>query len=244
MQLKLNVPVITLDGPSGTGKGTLCHMLAERLGWHFLDSGAIYRVLAYAVNQEGIAFDSIDQLITLAHTLKLRFAVSQEGHSLIFLDDVEISHQIRSEQCGQNASKIAVISEVRVALLARQRAFAVQPGLVTDGRDMGTVVFPDAILKIYLFASAEERAMRRYLQLQGMGNNASLAQVVDELSKRDERDMGRMHSPLMPADDAIQIDTTGLTIDQVFNNILEWIKTRAKPGHIPIPPEDLGFFAT
>lgn len=219
-----NVPVITLDGPSGTGKGTLCHRLAHHLGWHFLDSGAIYRVLAYDAKQHGIDFNEVDALVKRALSLSLRFGTDGLDDSQVFLDDEEISAKIRTEEAGQDASKIAVIPEVRVALLNRQRAFACLPGLVTDGRDMGTVVFPDAFLKIYLYASAKERAMRRYLQLKAKGNNASLAQVIDELAMRDARDTARAHSPLMPASDAIQVDTTGLTIVQVFENILQLVE--------------------
>ncbi len=221
MSSKTNVPVITIDGPSGTGKGTICHQLAEHLGWHFLDSGALYRVLAYAAVKQSIDFNDINKLVLLAHALNLRFEVDSSQNSMVFLDEKEITNEIRTEQCGQNASKIAVIHEVREALLARQRAFATPPGLVTDGRDMGTIVFPNAQLKIYLYASAEERAARRYLQLKNSGNDASLAQVVDELVKRDARDTERTHSPLKPAEDAVQIDTTGQTIVQVFNNVLQ-----------------------
>ncbi len=213
-------PVITLDGPSGTGKGTLCHLLAEHLGWHFLDSGAIYRVLAYAAMKQGIDFKDAYKLSHLARHLNLRFVIG----GLIFLDEDEVSTAIRTEQCGQNASKIAVMPEVRHALLDRQRAFAQPPGLVTDGRDMGTVIFPNAILKLYLYASPEERARRRHLQLKVNGINASLAQVVDELTKRDARDTAREHAPLVPAQDAVLIDTTGLTIVQVFEKVLESLK--------------------
>lgn len=216
-----NTPVITIDGPSGTGKGTICHRLAEHLGWHFLDSGALYRVLAYAAIQQPIDFDDVDKLVALAYDLDLRFDVDSAQNSIVFLDGKNISSEIRDEQCGQNASKIAVVPDVREALLARQRAFAMAPGLVTDGRDMGTVVFPKARLKIYLYASTEERAARRFLQLKQTGNNASLAEVVDELAKRDARDTARTHSPLKPAEDAVQIDTTGLTIVQVFDNVLQ-----------------------
>lgn len=218
-----NVPVITLDGPSGTGKGTLCHLLANHLKWHVLDSGAIYRVLAYAARKKGIQCTDIDQLINLAKTLDLRFESAENNVSKIFLDDHEVTQDIRSEQCGQDASQIAIIPEVRQALLERQRSFAKLPGLVTDGRDMGTIVFPDAILKIFLYASPEERAKRRYLQLQESGINVSLAQVVEELVKRDTRDAGRACAPLKPAENAIQVDTTGLTIVQVFQNVLKLI---------------------
>ncbi len=219
MNSEINAPVITLDGPSGTGKGTLCHMLAEQLGWHFLDSGAIYRVLAFAARKRAIDFSDVEKIVSLAHTLNLRFVVG----GLVLLDEEDISDAIRTERCGQEASKIAIIPEVRAALLARQRAFATLPGLVTDGRDMGTVVFPDAILKIYLYASAEERARRRYLQLKDSGNDARLTQVVEELAKRDTRDTSREHAPLKPAQDAVQIDTTGLTIVQVFNKVLQLV---------------------
>ncbi len=211
--------VITLDGPSGTGKGTLCHMLAEHLGWHFLDSGAIYRVLAFAARKHAIDFNEVGKLVQLAHSLNLRFVLG----GLVMLDEEDISDAIRTERCGQEASQIAVIPEVREALLARQRAFASLPGLVTDGRDMGTVVFPGAILKIYLYASAEERARRRYLQLKDSGNDARLSQVVEELAKRDTRDTSREHAPLKPAQDAVQIDTTGLTIVQVFDKVIQLV---------------------
>lgn len=221
MNHKINEAVITIDGPSGTGKGTICHLLAKHLGWHFLDSGALYRVLAWAAEADGVALDSVTQLVALAHRLNLRFDVDFEQNSLVFLDGKDITQEIRTETCGQNASKVAAISEVREALLARQRAFASPPGLVTDGRDMGTVVFPNAKLKIFLYANLEERANRRFLQLKKTGNNGSLAQVVDELVKRDARDMARAHSPLKPAADAVLIDTTGLTIIQVFDKVLQ-----------------------
>ena len=226
MKVEKHTPVITIDGPSGTGKGTICHMLAEHLGWHFLDSGALYRVLAFAAVKRAIHLDDVQRLVALAYVLNLRFSVDAAKHSVVLLDGKDITNDIRTEQCGQNASKIAVIPEIREALLARQRAFARMPGLVTDGRDMGTVVFPDALLKVYLYASTEERAARRYLQLKESGNDASLAQVVDELVKRDARDMERSHSPLKPAEDAVLIDTTGLTIVQVFNNVLQLTNER------------------
>jgi len=221
MLIENHVPVITIDGPSGTGKGTICHLLAEKLGWHFLDSGALYRVLAYAAINRGIDLGDVNKLVFLSHQLQLRFDVGNTNQSLVYLDDQEISGEIRQEICGQNASKIAVMPKVREALLERQRAFATFPGLVTDGRDMGTVVFTKAILKIYLYASTEERAARRFLQLKDSGNDVSLAQVIDELVQRDARDAQRLHSPLKPAEDAVQIDTTGLTVVQVFNNVLQ-----------------------
>ncbi|CAM2874062.1 (d)CMP kinase [Legionella worsleiensis] len=223
-----NVPVITLDGPSGTGKGTLCHLLAKHLQWNMLDSGAIYRVLAYAARIKGISFDNTADLIHLAVTLDLRFESSDENETQVILDNQNVSQAIRSEQCGQDASQIAVIPEIRNALLQRQRDFAQQPGLVTDGRDMGTIVFPQAFLKIFLYANEEERANRRYLQLKEKGINVSLAQVVEELVKRDTRDTARTHAPLKPAEDAVQIDTTGLSIVQVFNNVILLLNDRLK----------------
>lgn len=219
------IPVITLDGPSGTGKGTLCHLLATHLKWNMLDSGAIYRVLAYAARKSNADFQNIPSLVALALSLNLRFEPTHSDTKVI-LDGQDISKEIRSEQCGQDASKIAVIPEVRAALLERQRNFAQAPGLVTDGRDMGTVVFPNAFLKIFLFADEEERANRRYLQLKEKQINVSLAQVVEDLAKRDTRDSARTHAPLKPADDAIKIDTTRLSIVQVFQNVLKLIDDR------------------
>lgn len=217
------IPVITLDGPSGTGKGTLCHLLADHLNWHVLDSGCLYRVLAYAARKKFIDFHDVSQMVALAHTLDVRFETDPHLASTVILEQEDVLDQIRREECGQDASRIAVVPEIREALLARQRAFAKPPGLVTDGRDMGTVVFPDAILKIYLDASVDARAQRRYFQLKEKGIDVSLAQVVEELVKRDARDTARSHSPLRPAPDAVHIDTTGLTIVQVLDNVLELI---------------------
>ncbi|WP_133139985.1 (d)CMP kinase [Legionella genomosp. 1] len=222
MTREKKAPVITIDGPSGTGKGTICHMVAKHLNWHVLDSGAIYRVLAYAVRLRGIPFSDADAIVSLANQLNVKFEMDAEEQQVI-LDGVNVYENIRSEQCGQDASVIAAVPEIRAALLERQRAFATIPGLVTDGRDMGTVVFPEAILKIFLFASAEERAKRRYNQLKDGGIDVSLAQVIDELAQRDDRDAKRVHAPLKPALDAILVDTTGLTIVQVFNNVLKLI---------------------
>jgi cytidylate kinase len=214
-------PVITLDGPSGTGKGTLCHLLASHLGWHCLDSGAIYRVFALAAAREQIVPQDYDALLQLARRLPLRFSESQ-----VYLNDEIVTDTIRTEQCGQAASKMAENGLIREALLARQRAFAVPPGLVTDGRDMGTVVFPEAELKIYLSASAETRAMRRYLQLKKNGKSDTLAHVADELAQRDARDTARTSAPLKPALDAIVLDTTGLSIEHVFEQVMQAVKHR------------------
>ncbi|KTD63964.1 (d)CMP kinase [Legionella spiritensis] len=221
MKADKTVPVITIDGPSGTGKGTICHLLANHLDWHVLDSGSLYRVLAFAARQKGVDQDDKASLVNLAHTLNVRFETDTNRQGRIILNGKNVSDELRSEQCGQDASKIAAIPEIRDALLARQRAFAQPPGLVTDGRDMGTVVFPDAFLKVYLDASQEERASRRYFQLKEKGIDVSLAQVVDELAKRDSRDTARLHAPLKPAEDAVLIDTTGLTIVQVFDIVLK-----------------------
>lgn len=215
-------PVITLDGPSGTGKGTLCHQMAKKLNWNVLDSGAIYRAFAVSVLQDLAHYPhDIARLVTLAQTLPLRFSLDDPDHQRVLLATRDITDMIRTEQVGQEASRLAAVPEVRAALLARQRDFAQWPGLVTDGRDMGTVVFPNANLKVYLFASAEERAKRRYLQLIGRGIEADLQQVVAELAVRDARDMARQSAPLTPAPDAVQFDTTGLTIVQVLESILQ-----------------------
>lgn len=222
-----SVPVITIDGPSGTGKGTLCQMLAKTLGWHMLDSGAIYRVLAYAIIKDDLSKDAVAAIVDRAKNLDLKFEFTAHGESRTLLDNDDVTDSIRSENCGQTASEIAAIPEVRAALLERQKAFAKAPGLVTDGRDMGTIVFPNAYLKIYLDASEDERAKRRHQQLQDSGNNASLAQVVEELKLRDSRDKGRSHAPLVKAEDAVYFDTTRLTIVQVLNSVLELVHSRA-----------------
>ncbi|QDP72656.1 (d)CMP kinase [Legionella israelensis] len=218
-------PVITIDGPSGTGKGTVCHLLAKHLNWNILDSGVIYRVLAYAAAKNNISSNDVGKLVELAEKMHLQFQLKKDSQ-IVLLDGEDVSKQIRTETCGQQASAIAALPEVRKVLLQRQRSFAKSPGLVTDGRDMGTVVFPDAILKFFLYATEQERARRRYLQLKDRGNNVSLAEVVDELVKRDERDTSRIHSPLKPASDAIIIDTTELNITQVFNNVLKLVEER------------------
>ncbi len=216
------VPIITIDGPSGTGKGTLCYKLAQHLHWHALDSGAIYRVLAFAAREKHIKLDDIEKLVILAGELDLKFDYDTQPQ--VILEGQIVTENIRSEQCAQDASKVAVIPEIRQALLSRLRAFASFPGLVTDGRDMGTVVFPDAAVKIYLDASVQERSKRRYLELKEKGIDVSLSGVIDELKQRDARDIARSSSPLRPAFDAIHIDTTGLTIAQVFDSVMKLIE--------------------
>lgn len=224
MSRDVQIPVITIDGPGGTGKGTICHALARALGWHCLDSGAIYRVFALAAKWHHFSVQQIQSLVELAHHLDLKFDTSSEHGHIAYLEGKNVSEEIRSEICGQWASEYAQIPEVRASLLERQRRFAKSPGLVTDGRDMGTVVFPNAKLKIFLTASIEERAQRRWLQLQAQGNHVSLEQVVDELSKRDERDKNRAVAPLLPAKDAILVDTTAKSIGQVLDFVLQLAK--------------------
>lgn len=220
------IPVITIDGPSGTGKGTLCHMLAEKLAWHVLDSGSIYRVLAFAALEQGLGSEQTEALVTLAKGLDLHFPLDANHEPQVVYVGRNISQEIRQEAVGQFASEVAAIPEIRQALLERQRDFAKAPGLVTDGRDMGTVVFPNAFLKVYLDASTEERAKRRYFQLKEKGINVSLADVLSELNIRDNRDKARAVSPLVPATDAVCIDTSGLSIVEVLKQVLDLVETR------------------
>lgn len=223
-----SIPVITVDGPSGTGKGTISLLLAKHLGWHYLDSGAIYRVLALAAKKQSIAYDDTERLLALASNLDLDFEINDSNSVKVLLNNKDVTREVRSESCGKNASLISSNPQIRAALLERQRDFAKSPGLITDGRDMGTVVFPRATLKLYLNATLEERAKRRYSQLQLLGNAVNLEQVVDELAKRDERDTNRAHSPLKPAADAIIIDTTNLNITQLFGFVLELTEEHLK----------------
>lgn len=225
-----DIPVITVDGPSGTGKGTICSYLADWLHWHFLDSGALYRVLALAAEKHHIANDDEVALGRLAGDLNVEFKVAEAGSLVeVVLDGQVVTDQIRTETCGNAASLIAPIASVRQALLARQRAFHQAPGLIADGRDMGTVVFPEATLKIYLTASAEERAKRRYKQLKEKGISANLRDLSAAIAERDERDSTRAISPLKPVEDAIVIDTSLLDIDAVLANISELVRHKV-PG--------------
>lgn len=218
-------PVITIDGPSGSGKGTVSLLLAQKLGWHFLDSGCLYRVLALAARQHLIEFDDVKRLTDLANHLNVEFKSSGSDESAnVFLDGHDVSGEIRSEQCGNDASKIAIYADVRVALIERQRAFRQAPGLVTDGRDMGSVIFPDALVKIFLLANMEERAKRRYKQLKEQGKNVTFEAILDEMAERDVRDQERQVAPLKPAEDAICIDTTNLSINDVLLRIMAEIK--------------------
>jgi cytidylate kinase len=212
--------VLTIDGPVSSGKGTVARLVAIRLGWHLLDSGALYRVLGYHARNQGLALDDEPALVELAKTLPVRF-IEREGETAVILDGEDVSNIIRQESVGELASQVAVLQPVRDALLARQRVFAEAPGLVADGRDMGTVVFTSAPLKIYLTASAEERARRRFEQLKEKGFGATLATLVEDIRTRDDRDMNREVAPLRPADDAVVIESTTLTVDEVVNRILE-----------------------
>ncbi|UTF60755.1 (d)CMP kinase [Gilvimarinus sp. DA14] len=207
--------VITIDGPSGAGKGTLSQLLAQKLGASLLDSGALYRLVALHSLKTGIASDDIQSLSESARVLPVRF-VQVDGRSVILLDNEDVTLAIREEKVGMLASKVAAIPEVREALLERQRQFALDGPLVADGRDMGTTVFPQADCKFFLTASAEARAQRRYKQLQGLGENVDLTRLVADIQIRDEQDRNRASSPLRPAEDAISIDSTALSIDEVL----------------------------
>lgn len=225
-------PVITIDGPSGSGKGTVCSRLARQLGWHLLDSGALYRLLALAAGRHGIALDHEAALETLAANLDVQFVAAREGHhgQRILLEGEEVGDELRTEQAGAGASQVAALPGVRTALLQRQRDFRALPGLIADGRDMGTVVFSDAPLKIFLTASAEERARRRYLQLKDKVADVNLSSLLEEIRARDERDMQRAVAPLKPASDAILLDSTVLSIEQVLERILAEIALRDLAG--------------
>lgn len=227
----INAPVITIDGPSGSGKGTIAGLLAKQLGWNLLDSGALYRLLAFAAGNHGVDLTNEEAMKLLAAHLDVQFIAAGDGHGqCIILEGEEVTDLIRNEQVGAGASQVASLSAVREALLQRQQAFQEMPGLVADGRDMGTVVFPDAPLKIFLTASAEERARRRYLQLKAKGDDVNLASLLDEIQARDERDTQRAVAPLKPAADAILLDSTELSIEQVLERILSEVANRDLAG--------------
>ncbi|WP_153446953.1 (d)CMP kinase [Vibrio algicola] len=218
-------PVITVDGPSGAGKGTLCMLLADKLNFHLLDSGAIYRVLALAAIHHGIDIESEDALVPIATHLDVQFIAEGELVKVI-LEGEDVSKELRKEETGTAASKVASLPRVREALLRRQRAFDTKPGLVADGRDMGTVVFPQAEAKIFLDAAAEERALRRLNQLQLKGLSGNFDQLLCDIQERDDRDRNRAVAPLRPAGDALVIDSTSLSIEEVVEKSLEYIKSK------------------
>jgi cytidylate kinase len=216
-----DVPVITIDGPSGSGKGTVSRAVARALGWSLLDSGALYRLVALGGRRASISLSDGAALGQLAGRFDIRFGSDESGEEVVWLDGQDVTQAIRTEQAGSDASKVAALPVVRAALLDRQRRFAVPPGLVADGRDMGTVVFPHARRKIFLTASPEERALRRYKQLKEKGVAANLAALSLEIAERDRRDSTRTASPLVASADATMLDTTGMSVDGVIGRVLE-----------------------
>jgi cytidylate kinase len=218
------VPVVTIDGPSGSGKGTIGRLLARKLDWHYLDSGVLYRLAALAALSRHVDFADTNELARIASQLDVRFG-SAGGVEQVYLDGADVTTELRTERAGDAASRVAVVPDVRAALLQRQRDFAVPPGLVADGRDMGTVVFPDARLKVVLTASAEARAMRRHKQLKEKGIDVSLPDLSWDIAQRDARDATRQAAPFRAASDAQVIDSTGRTPEEVVAHILQWLQS-------------------
>jgi len=236
-----SIPVITIDGPAGSGKGTIARQVASYLKYHYLDSGALYRILSLLSQQNGIAVDDLLGLVSLCKGMEVRFGFdaqnldnqergkelqegSQQENVPVFLNDREVSSELRTEECAGRASELAALQEVRAALLEKQRSFRQLPGLVAEGRDMGTVVFPDAERKIFLTASPHERALRRQKQLKKQGISASLGPLLKDIETRDSRDQNRKISPLRPATDALLVDSTDLSIEQSVNRIAELVR--------------------
>ena len=220
-----DIPVITIDGPSGSGKGTIARRVAAGLGWHLLDSGALYRLVALNAISKGVALDDEAALTALVGNLDIRFASDSDRKERIVLEGQEVTNAVRTEEAGRGASAVAGIQAVRDALLRRQRAFRVAPGLVADGRDMGTQVFTDAVVKVFLTASPEERAHRRHKQLKDKGIDVSLAAVSRDIVDRDRRDSERSVAPLRPAEDARILDSSSKPIDEVVQTVLDWVSS-------------------
>jgi CMP/dCMP kinase len=223
---RYSCPIVTIDGPSGSGKGTISRAIAQRVCWHLLDSGALYRLVALAGTAAGAPEGDVQRHAALAARMDVAFGVGPDGSERVCLDGRDVSQEIRSEGAGQGASRVAAWPAVRAALLARQRAFATPPGLVADGRDMGTIVFPSAELKIFLTATPEERAQRRYKQLKDKGSDVSLPALSREIAERDLRDQTREVAPLKAAPDALVIDSTGLSVEAVVGRVLELMTAR------------------
>ena len=217
-----HAPVIAIDGPVGSGKGTIARQVADALGWHLLDSGALYRLLALAAGKQGVPLDDAPALAAMAGELDIRFGSDAAGEEQIWLAGEDVTRMIRTEECGAGASAVAALPPVREALLGLQRDFRQAPGLVADGRDMGTQVFVDAGLKVFLTASAEERAKRRYKQLNDKGIDVSLAALSRDIEERDRRDQQRSVAPLRPAEDARILDSSGKSIEEVVGTVLNW----------------------
>src|SRR5688572_10561447 len=225
-----DVPVITIDGPSGSGKGTVSRAVASALGWHFLDSGALYRLVALAASRQGVNPEDAAAQAQVAAKMDVQFATRPDGAEQVLLEGQDVTAALRSEQTGNAASKVAAVPQVRAALVERQRKFARPPGLVADGRDMGTVIFPRAILKIFLTATPEERALRRYKQLKEKGLGVSLAALSRELAERDARDASRKLAPLEAAGDAVRLDSTGIEVAEVVSRIVQLAHRRFSIG--------------
>jgi CMP/dCMP kinase len=215
-----SIPIVTIDGPSSSGKGTISRIVASRVGWHLLDSGALYRLVALGGILRDLDPDDVEEHVAVARSMRVEFGSVATGEEKVLLDGKDVTNKIRTEQAGAGASRVAAWPAVRSALTDRQRSFAQPPGLVADGRDMGTVIFPGAQLKVFLTASAEERAQRRHKQLIGKGSAASLAALSREIAERDLRDSTRQVAPLKPAPDALQLDSTGLGIEAVVERVL------------------------
>lgn len=220
------IPILTIDGPSGSGKGSISKCISEKMGWHYLDSGSLYRALGIAAIKNNIDINNEAALVELIGRINLEFKRTEQGHWGVLLNGEEVRSQLATEEVGQLASKIAVFEKVRQGLLAKQQAYQAMPGLVADGRDMGSVVFPNAAYKVYLTASADERGKRRYKQLIEKGINANLRDVVQDIEQRDERDKNRAMSPLVVPNDALYIDSSDKAIDEVVQQVLNLLKNK------------------